>query len=262
MFVHGRNIGSLSEIVRRHGARTLDVFGKVSVVAAVATPAQIVRLADAPSVTYIEANRRIEFGLDTAGVATRANEARAGFVAEKDAAALRANGVDGSGVSVAILDTGLDGRHPMFMQGGRSKVVRNLKLVCAIDSSLTCSGDLVASDPIWIDMTKTTNDSDTATAGGHGTHVAGIAGGVDVTTASGARLRGVAPGAKLVGLGIGAANNIYGAASGLNWVLEHHAAPCGSPVTLEGCPPIKVVNDSLSIGPPRKRLRSEKRCRP
>ena len=42
----------------------------------------------------------------------------------------------------------------------------------------------------------------------------------------------------------GAVLLIVGADSALNWVLEHHEAPCGAGVPASTCPPIKVTNNS------------------
>jgi serine protease AprX len=88
-------------------------------------------------------------------------------------------------------------------------------------------------------------------AGGHGTHVAGIAAGYEVTTTSpaGTRLRGAAPGAKLVGLSVGASTGLIDAAAAMYWVLEHQNRPCRPKNQQDGapepqCPPIRVTNHS------------------
>ncbi|MDB5478942.1 MAG: exported protein of unknown function, putative Peptidase domain, partial [Alphaproteobacteria bacterium] len=91
------------------------------------------------------------------------------------------------------------------------------------------------------------NDSDTLSAGGHGTHVAGIAAGNPTVLADGRTVMGAAPGAKLVGLSVGQAISVYGGNTGLNWVLEHHAAPCGEGVSAAQCPPIRVTNNSYGV---------------
>ena len=86
-------------------------------------------------------------------------------------------GLDGSGVTVVIVDTGIDGQHPDFDYG--EKLIMNKHK----------NG---ADDP-WIEK----RNSDTSY--GHGTHCAGIVAGNG--DASGGRQRGVAPGATLIGLG-------------------------------------------------------------
>jgi serine protease AprX len=243
-FVHGSRLEAVETAVRKAGATTIARFGSVAVVAVLATPDQLHEIARDPAVDFLESNRPVSFSLDTAHGATRNDSAVSGFRAGRR----NVDGLDGRGTTIAILDTGVDGSHPMFQHAGRSKVIRNLKLLCAVDpAQIRCSESVAGTvPPRWIDLTTTTNDSDTATAGGHGTHVAGITAGVEVETTHGLRIRGAAPGASLVGLGIGAANNIFGAALGLQWVLENHRAPCGRRRT-PSCWPIKVVNNSFQV---------------
>jgi serine protease AprX len=151
---------------------------------------------------------------------------------------------DGSGVSVAVVDSGIDGTHPFFqLPDGTSKVVRNMKLACYGNLSACPEDQGLGANP-WIDVTSIHNDTDGASMGGHGTHVAGIVGGVPLVTNEGKHIHGAAPGAKLIGLSIGQSDTIYGGAAGLEWVLENHAAPCGAGVDPKVCPPIRVVNNS------------------
>lgn len=153
---------------------------------------------------------------------------------------LTSPGVDGSGVTVAVIDSGVDAAHPMFQQGGKTKVVQNLKFVgfpqCTTTATNCAGPQGNTDDNFFVPVT----DSDSISLGGHGTHVAGIAAGVDVTTADGKKAHGAATGAKLVSLSVGAGLNIIGANAALNWVLEHHKDPCGK----GACPPIKVTNNS------------------
>src|SRR5436309_14081390 len=60
------------------------------------------------------------------------------------------------------------------------------------------------------------------TSVGHGTHVAGIAAGLG--TASAGYYTGVAPGAKLVGLGTGDILFIFWALAGFDYILVHQQA--------------------------------------
>ena len=128
------------------------------------------------------------------------------------------------------MDTGIDPTHPSFAGG---KVVKNLKSLCLNESSL-------ATDCI-IDL-PTSVDTDTLSGGGHGTHVSGIAAGNAVRMSDGQVASGAAPGAKIVSISTGAVLLIIGADAALNWILENHRAPCGTPSA--ACPPIKVVNNS------------------
>ena len=160
-------------------------------------------------------------------------------------------GVDGSGVTIGIIDSGADRTHPMFrLSDGSSKVVRNLKYagpsVPPWPCGVTTCGDVPlpgqpeqypASEGRYLQV----DDSDAlAAGGGHGTHVSGIAAGVDVVTNAGEQLHGAAPGAKLVVLGHGLSVFVADFAVAMDWVLAHHADPCGD----GSCPPIRVVNNS------------------
>ncbi|OLE67515.1 MAG: hypothetical protein AUG09_02020 [Acidobacteria bacterium 13_1_20CM_2_68_7] len=115
-------------------------------------------------------------------------------------AAIRANevqalGIDGAGVGVAIVDSGIDATHPDL----RNRVTHNVKIV---DGSAVG----VSTAPLVIPVDQGPyNDSDTS--GGHGTHVAGI---VAADNTDG-QVLGVAPGAELIGYGTGdAVNNSWG----------------------------------------------------
>jgi len=87
-------------------------------------------------------------------------------------------GFDGSGVNVAVVDSGVDGMHPDL----ENRVVRNHKVL--FDQVVDCP-----------------NPCDSDTSSGHGTHVAGIIAG-DGTFSDG-YYKGVAPGAGIVGYSTG-----------------------------------------------------------
>ncbi|MGH9243312.1 MAG: S8 family peptidase [Acidimicrobiales bacterium] len=228
VMVHGRDIAAATAAVRATGMRLVDTWDRIGVAVARGTPAQIVAARARPGVTYLEGNQPIEYNLNTSHQATNGDLASANWEATHGVP------LDGRGVSVAIIDTGVDGTHPFFRNpGGSSAVVKNLKYVC---------GPLeIPGDSCFLDLTAI-NDTDTLSLGGHGTHVAGIAGGRHVTTTSPVQheLHGAAPGTSIVSLSVGAGQFIIGADAALNWVLEHHDDPCGN----GSCPPIVVTNNS------------------
>src|SRR3954470_19363062 len=114
-------------------------------------------------------NERLRFYSAASDMAIRANE-------------VQAMGINGSGVGVAIVDSGIDATHPDLAK----RVTHNVKIV----ESDTAAGDLV----IPVDQGPY-NDSDTSS--GHGTHCAGI---VAADNTDG-QVLGVAPGASLIGYG-------------------------------------------------------------
>jgi serine protease AprX len=167
-------------------------------------------------------------------VATRAVLARQALV---DA---RGRPLDGTGVSIAIIDTGVDPAHPSFhLPGGATKVVRSMTTFCTSALAPECPQDVP--DPA-------TTDTDLLPPGGHGTHVAGIAVGEPLTLTDGIRVGGSAPGARLVMLSASAA--LVNIETALAWVLRHHAAPCGEAVPLATCPPIRAVSNSWGADSP------------
>jgi subtilisin family serine protease len=230
VMVHGTHIAAARAAVSATGMRLVTEYELVGVAVARGTADQIRAAGTQPGVTYLEGNRPIEFSDQTSNVATRGAEA---------VRTLRgANGkpLDGRGVSVAVIDSGVDPTHPAFRDpNGGTAVVANLKSFCA-DESNTAT-DCVLRVPSSL-------DTDTSSGGGHGTHVSGIVAGRPVTTTDGTKLQGAAPGASLVSISTGAVLLIVGADSALNWVLENHGAPCGKGVPATVCPPIRVTNNS------------------
>ena len=101
---------------------------------------------------------------------------------EQDQAAVNFPTITGAGQTIAILDTGIDYRHPAL--GGHFGPA--YKVVGGWD---------------FVD-----NDGNPLDTYGHGTHVAGVLAGNDFTR-DGVRYRGVAPAAKLVALRIDSAND-------------------------------------------------------
>jgi serine protease AprX len=113
-------------------------------------------------------------------------------------------GINGAGIGVAVVDSGINATHPDLQR----RVVKNLKFVA--------------------DVTVETNDSDTTS--GHGTHVAGTIAGDGTASKTGTSgdlggygwYTGVAPGANLVGLGVGDGRNIIWTLSAYNWIADNH----------------------------------------
>ncbi len=229
VMVHGTSLAAARDAVTASGLTTSFSFERINVVGAVGTAAQIQAVRSAPGVTYVEGNAPISMFQETSNTATRGLEA-ARTLTGADGSALT-----GTGVSVAVIDSGVDPTHPYLTEAdGSSTVVANLKTLCDPLVEAVCSVQRVPGSV----------DTDTLSAGGHGTHVNGIVAGNPTTLTDGGTLQGAAPGAKLVSLSTGAGLFIVGADAALNWVLENHEAPCGAGVPASTCPPIKVTNNS------------------
>jgi serine protease AprX len=172
----------------------------------------------------------------TGTVATRSAQARHDLVGANGRA------LDGSGVSIAIIDTGIDPTHPAFaLPGGGTKVVRSLSVVpCAaqqgVDSNLNCVTDLPLDVPSDLGH------------GGHGTFVSAVAVGNAYTLSDGMPVGGAAPGARIVMLS--ATTALQGIDTAFAWVLQNHQHPCGAAVKASVCPPIRVVSMSWGANSP------------
>jgi serine protease AprX len=229
VLVHGSSLAAANDAVRATGMKKSVTFRKIDVVGAVGTKAQIQDLRSEPGVEYVEGGAQpIRFFQSTSNTATR------GLEATQTLTGADGTPLTGNGVSVGVIDSGVDPTHPYFKEpDGSSAVVANMKTICEPSETL-CT---VQKMPAFV-------DTDTLSVGGHGTHVNGIVAGNPTTLTSGERLQGAAPGAKLVSVSTGAGIVILGADAALNWVLENHRAPCGANVPASTCPPIRVTNNS------------------
>jgi serine protease AprX len=231
VLVHGADLAAAKQAVEAAGLRQLMTFERIGVVVATGLPAQVQLVREQSGVTYVEGNQPIEMLLSTSNTATRGSEARETLTGADG------TGLDGKGVSVAVIDSGVDPGHPFLKNpDGTSAVVKNLKVACSpliVGGEETCAVQDVGA-----------LDTDTTAAGGHGMHVSGIVAGRDVELSDGTTMHGAAPGASLVSLSTGAVLFIIGADAALNWVLENHDAPCGAGIPASTCPPIKVTSNS------------------
>ncbi|QXV62608.1 S8 family serine peptidase [Amycolatopsis sp. TNS106] len=226
--VHAGDIATAERAARAAGLEKITSFGKIGVVAVRGTADQVRAVRGAAGVTYVEGNEKLKAHGSAGTTATRSLQTQTQL---KDAGGAP---VDGRGVSVAIIDTGVDPTHPAFKGAdGKTRVVRNLKSLCLNGPATNCIVDV-----------PTSVDTDTLALGGHGTHVTGIAAGNQLTLSDGTKVGGSAPGSKIVSVSTGAALLVLGTDAALNWVLENHKAPCGAGVAASVCPPIKVTNNS------------------
>ncbi len=176
-------------------------FAEIGVFGATGPVSAFNALASTGLVQRVEHNAQLRLFLNSSHRATRGQDVLDGAVT------LDGTIIDGSGVGVAVVDSGHDGTHPALQAG----TADNQKVIFPTSATVPFV------------------DTDTISAGGHGTHVSGIVMG------NGSTYHGAAPGASLYGVSAGTAISVHSALAGLNWVLANH-----DQVT----PAIRVVNNS------------------
>ncbi|HKP19115.1 MAG TPA: S8 family serine peptidase [Gaiellaceae bacterium] len=200
MFDGGTRASHAALLASHNLTATADFQSSVNAVYAVGAVADLRALTyEAGAVRYLEEDKRLAYHGDTAVWATRARvaqEAVSGgpFV---DAAGKT---LDGEGVGVAVVDSGVNALHPDLT----NRVASNLKVVCSTPALIdTETGQCFG--PLEYVSVGTGNSDITS---GHGTHVSGIVAG-DGTQSTGpypvaeaapnvkGTFTGVAPGSKL-----------------------------------------------------------------
>jgi serine protease AprX len=189
-------------------------FRMLPMVYVTGTRSQIIAVSRLSSVRSIYGNRTLDFDSDiyfkTTGVQRVAPDSE-----------LQAHNagipLTGRNVTVAVLDTGINGLHPDLA----GRVAQNVRLL-----------DTQSAPTEFLDPVRVENVADTDPVAGHGTFVSGV------IAANGSRSNGkyagVAPGARLLGLSAGDVNLIH-VLSGFDYLLERGPAYN-----------VKVVNCSFS----------------
>ncbi len=170
----------------------------IPAVHAVGSKSSILMLSQYSRTYHIEYNEELHYLMDESTTTINATRVWASQVVYPNTRAgiNRPAYVDGTDVTVVVLDSGIDAGHPDLDYG--EKTIMNLK--SDLDGGYT-------------------EAENTDTSSGHGTHCSGtIAGNGD---ASGGARKGVAPGANLIGLSTGEAVVISNALGALEWVYDH-----------------------------------------
>lgn len=207
--------------VRALGVRMGVRMTNFPIMAINATPSQIQQMAAWTSLRSIYLNAPLQLNMHQTRPLIGVDRLRT------DPAITARNGgtpVSGRGVTIAINDSGIDGSHqdltynPLNLQ--LSKTIQNV-LVNPNDKDglvvrLGSLGNVVEGilPPTYVE-----NVINTDTHVGHGTHCAGIAAGTG--QASGGLYQGVAPGAKLVGLGSGGILFVLGQVAAFDYIYTH-----------------------------------------
>jgi serine protease AprX len=168
------------------------------------TAGQIRLLQNNPAVRSIWTNDKLFYYMNQARVMTGVEKLRT------DAPFTLRNGgmpVSGNGdFSVMVIDSGVDATHSDLAFG--TKVIQNVQTAVA-------AGTLEGFTPnVAIENVPNTDQSV-----GHGTHCAGIVGGLGVR--SGGTYAGVAPGAKIIGAGLGAGIFVINGLAAWEWGLSN-----------------------------------------
>ncbi len=147
------------------------------------------------------------------------------------------NGLDGSGVGIAILDSGLMASHSDFHNSSRTTRVAASTDIVSGNQNLVqflLSLGLISS---ILDIILGPSNKD---AYGHGSHVAGVAAGRSIGSSSARGFQGIAPNAKLIDVrvlndrGLGQMSDVI---AGIDWVISNRSRHN-----------IKVMNLSLGAG--------------
>jgi len=192
------------DVLRGVGITGGQTFPSLGMVAQPMTIGQVRALSTNPAVRSLWSNDRLIYYMHQARVLGGVQRLQS-----ESAFNVRNGGmpVSGSGdFSVLVIDSGIDATHGDLPFG--SKVVQNVHPVVA-------AGTVEGFTPnITIENLQNTDESV-----GHGTHCAGIVGGTGMR--SGGLYTGVAPGAKLIGAGLGAGIAVLNAIGAWEWGIAN-----------------------------------------
>lgn len=208
VIVHASDRGGLQDALSATGGADVRYrFRNLPAAYVVTRPEAVRALADHPEVTFIEsAVKDLDYHLDSATVASRAREVfdpsfePPPHIDEPSPPMTTDDGapIDGAGVGIAVVDSGLDGLHPAFDAPGK---VQANKVVTPVG--------IIEAGP-WTELGE-----------GHGTRLAGVAAGTGQGTSTDRDLRGAAPGASLYSFALEPQGTTLKPAIAFDWILDH-----------------------------------------
>ncbi len=196
--VSDTDIADLQSVGINGGTR----YRALPMVALSGTPAQVAAISHLPAVRYLALNRTLQWNADTSRQATGITRVGGDVDLTKRNGNIPLNGI---GVGVAVLDTGIDSSHADIA----GRVIKNIKLVDAQGANIV--GGFVP--PTSIESPSAGTDQ----MSGHGTFVAGIIAGNGAK--SNGKYAGYAPKSRLVGLSAGDAT-LLSVLAGFDYLLS------------------------------------------
>jgi serine protease AprX len=226
----------LAGYLDRNGIQANMLTGLSVALACAATADQVDALATAPGAVSVWGDHPLTPALD--------KSVRTAFDGDPSAV-WEGDGITGEGVSIGVIDTGIDGTHPDLKFGPRVKL--NVRV-------LVGNHDLMGpyTDPCAQNM-YSESIPDTELTSGHGTHITSVAAGDGIV--SGGRYTGVAPGADIIGVGIAdtitprvykddfTQLSLLGAFAGFSYMIATGLEGCRPPYCAQYTPidPVKVI---------------------
>lgn len=192
------------DVLRNVGITGGQTFPTLGMVAQPMTAGQVRALSTHPAVRSLWSNDRLYYYMHQARVMAGVSKLQT-----DSALTLRNGGMPVSGAgnfSVLVIDSGVDATHSDLQFG--TKVIQNVQTPVA-------AGTLPGFTP-HVSIENVPNTDQTV---GHGTHCAGIIGGTGLR--SGGLYTGVAPGAKIIGAGLGAGLFVINGLAAWEWGLAN-----------------------------------------
>jgi len=187
-------------------------YPKLGMVAQPMTAGQVRALAADPAVLSVWSNDSLHYEMHQARVLGGVER-----VQTTSAFSVQNGGMPVSGAgdfSVLIIDSGIDATHADLQLG--PKVIQNVQAITPAGN-----GNVITLLNGFTPHITVENVPNTDQSVGHGTHCAGIVGGTGLR--SGGLYKGVAPGAKLIGAGLGAGLYIINGLAAWEWGLTNQA---------------------------------------